>query len=86
MDELLNRQQRLQQLMKQRGVDAFVITHNVGLYYFAGSMQTGYLLIPSEGEATFFVRKSVSRARSEYAGRVEPLESLTELQSRLEQE
>lgn len=86
MDELLNRQQRLQQLMKQRGVDAFVITHNVGLYYFAGSMQTGYLMIPSEGEATFFVRKSVSRARSEYAGRVEPLESLTELQSRLEQE
>ncbi|GAB7055195.1 MULTISPECIES: Xaa-Pro peptidase family protein [Paenibacillus] len=86
MDELLNRHQRLQQLMKQRGVDAFVITHNVGLYYFAGSMQTGYLLIPSEGEATFFVRKSVSRARSEYAGRVEPLESLTELQSRLEQE
>ncbi|MGG1598235.1 M24 family metallopeptidase [Paenibacillus naphthalenovorans] len=86
MDELLNRQQRLQQLMKQRGVDAFVITHNVGLYYFAGSMQTGYLLIPSEGEATFFVRKSVSRARSEYAGRVEPLESLTVLQSRLEQE
>ncbi len=85
MDELLNRHQRLQQLMKQRGVDAFVITHNVGLYYFAGSMQTGYLLIPSEGEATFFVRKSVSRAAANMR-EVEPLESLTELQSRLEQE
>ncbi|WP_210023439.1 MULTISPECIES: M24 family metallopeptidase [unclassified Paenibacillus] len=86
MDELRNRQQRLQQMMKQSGIDAFVITHNVGLYYFTGSMQTGYLLIPSEGEATFFVRKSVSRARREYEGRVEPLESLTELRTRLEQE
>lgn len=85
IDELRNRQQRLQQKMKHRGIDAFVITHNVGLYYFTGSMQTGYLLIPSEGEATFFVRKSVSRARSEYEGKVEPLESLTVLLTRLEQ-
>lgn len=86
MDELLNRQQRLQLKMKQHDIDAFVISHNVGLYYFTGSMQMGYLLIPSEGEATFFVRKSAARARSEYEGRVEPLESLNVLQSCLEQE
>lgn len=77
--ECFDRQQRLQQIMREQGIDVFVLIHSVALYYFTGTIQNGYLLIPAEGESVYFVRKSVSRARQEYAGRVEPFESMADL-------
>ncbi|MEF3306426.1 M24 family metallopeptidase [Paenibacillus sp. GYB003] len=62
MDERSARRQRLQYKMKETGIDVCVITQNVDLYYFVGSMQTGYLFVPAEGEAIFYVRRSVARA------------------------
>lgn len=37
----------------------------VNQYYFTGTMQDGVLLIPSDGEAEFFVRRSFERAEAE---------------------
>ncbi|EHQ35587.1 M24 family metallopeptidase [Methanoplanus limicola] len=37
----------------------------INQYYFAGTMQDGVLLIPSDGEAEFFVRRSFERAKEE---------------------
>ena len=67
--------ERLQSRLQADEVDAFLVTQNVDIYYFTGSMQAGYLLVPAEGEPIFYVRRSVSRAISEASVRVEPLGS-----------
>jgi Xaa-Pro dipeptidase len=84
MIDYLSRKERLQQKMRQKQIDACLITQNVDLYYFSGSMQTGYLVIPVEGEAIFFVRRSVVRAQQESAVAVEALGSLREFGAILE--
>jgi Xaa-Pro dipeptidase len=76
-----NRKERIQLKMKQNHMDVCLITQNVDLYYFTGSMQTGYLIIPVEGEALFFVRRSVVRAQQESSVAVEALGSLREFES-----
>ncbi|WP_223285516.1 M24 family metallopeptidase [Paenibacillus sp. PL91] len=63
----------LQKAMQAAQIDAFLLTQNVDLYYLSGSMQNGYLFVPSTGEATFYVRRSVSRARLETAVQVAEL-------------
>ncbi|MCA0756778.1 Xaa-Pro peptidase family protein [Paenibacillus sp. N4] len=66
---------RLQQAMQTANINAFLITQNVNLYYFSGSMQNGYLFVPRSGEAAFYVRRSVSRAKLETPIRVKELGS-----------
>lgn len=83
MDERAQRRERLQRKMKETGIDACVITQNVDLYYFAGSAQTGYLIIPAQGEAVFYVRRSFVRAREEADIAVEELGSMRGFGSRL---
>lgn len=65
MNEHNNRIKRLQEYMRQTGTDGFLVTQNVDLYYFTGSMQTGYLFVPVEGEPCFYVRRSLQRAQAE---------------------
>jgi Xaa-Pro aminopeptidase len=42
-----------------------VIFSKINLYYFTGTMQDGMLIIPKDGEATFWVRRSYERALDE---------------------
>jgi Xaa-Pro aminopeptidase len=84
--ECFLRQQRLQQVMREQGIDAFILIHDIALYYFTGTIQNGYLLVPAEGESVFFIRKSVSRGRQDYAGRVEPLGSMADLAAMIPKE
>ncbi|MGF7033055.1 Xaa-Pro aminopeptidase [Paenibacillus mucilaginosus] len=79
MSEYRMRIERLQQKLLAEGLDAFVVTQNVDLYYLTGSMQTGYLLVPAAGEPRFFVRRSVHRAKEESAVPVEALGSFRSL-------
>ncbi|PYI51623.1 M24 family metallopeptidase [Paenibacillus flagellatus] len=83
MDERAERRRRLQDKMKAAGVDGCVITQNVDLYYLIGSMQTGYLFLPAEGEAVFFVRRSYTRACEEADVAVEELGSMRGFGARL---
>ncbi|MDF2959731.1 MAG: peptidase [Paenibacillus sp.] len=83
MNEYLERVVRLQERLQQKQIDGCMITQNVDIYYFTGSMQTGYLFVPSMGEALFFVRRSVLRAQSESAVKVEPLGSFRSFGDRL---
>ncbi|MDQ8738909.1 Xaa-Pro peptidase family protein [Paenibacillus sp. LHD-38] len=72
--ELINQRiGSLQAVMQAEGIDAFLLTQNVDLYYFSGSMQNGYLFVPSTGDATFYVRRSVQRAKLETAVQVAEL-------------
>jgi Xaa-Pro dipeptidase len=52
------------------------ILGRINLYYFTGTMQDGILLIPRDGEAVFWVRRSYERALDESLfPRIEPMES-----------
>ncbi|MFC4812115.1 M24 family metallopeptidase [Paenibacillus sp. GCM10023250] len=82
-DEVLDRVRRLQARMAQAGVDAFLITQHVDLYYFTGSMQAGYAFIPADGDPVFYVRRSLERAKQESAVRVEPMGSLRGFRAQL---
>lgn len=53
-----------------------IIINKINLYYFTGTMQEGMLIIPREGEAIFWVRRSYERAVSESLfARIRPMES-----------
>ncbi|KQX44634.1 M24 family metallopeptidase [Paenibacillus sp. Root444D2] len=77
------RQQALQREMIERGWSGFLVTNNVDIYYYCGSMQTGYLFIPAEGDALYLVRRSLVRAEEEASADVEALGSLKTLGERL---
>jgi len=77
------RMERLQQKLRQHGAHGMLLTQNVDLYYFTGSMQAGYAFVPAEGEPVYFVRKSFVRAKEESAVPVEPLGSLRSFAARL---
>ena len=47
--------------------DTAAITGRINLYYFTGTMQDGLLYIPRNGDAVFWVRKSLERAETESA-------------------
>ncbi|MDD3247975.1 MAG: M24 family metallopeptidase, partial [Methanosarcina sp.] len=53
-----------------------VIFRKINLYYFTGTMQDGMLIIPKDGEATFWVRRSYERALDESLfSNIEPMNS-----------
>ncbi|WP_276357788.1 M24 family metallopeptidase [Cohnella caldifontis] len=74
----------LQQLMKDAGLDGCLVTQNVGIYYLAGSMQTGYLFVPAKGPAAYYVKRSLKRAEDESHVRVVELGSLRRFGGQLE--
>src|SRR6516165_1228311 len=60
--------------------DALVILQNVDQFYLTGTLQTGVLWFPREGEPLLAVRKSFERAKIESAVRnIVPLKSYSEL-------
>ncbi len=70
--EISRRIQAFQTAMKEMGLSLAWFDHPTDRYYFTGSMQQGVLLIPMEGEPSFFVRKSLKRAEAESPLRVLP--------------
>ncbi|MGO4110980.1 M24 family metallopeptidase [Paenibacillus sp. YAF4_2] len=60
-----DRTDKLQEAMRASAVDGFLLTQNIDLYYYTGSMQSGYAFFPSHGEPVFFVKRSVERAKLE---------------------
>ncbi|MDD1669244.1 MAG: aminopeptidase P family N-terminal domain-containing protein, partial [Methanomicrobiales archaeon] len=47
------------------GWEMAAIVGRINLYYFTGTLQDGLLLIPSEGDPVFWVRRSFERALDE---------------------
>jgi Xaa-Pro aminopeptidase len=53
-----------------------VIFSKINLYYFTGTMQDGMLIIPKNGEETFWIRRSYERALDESLfSNIEPMNS-----------
>lgn len=63
--ELETRYGKLQNYMAETGLDAVIIVQNADLFYFTGTIQSGNLYVPVEGEPVYLVRKDFGRARME---------------------
>jgi len=56
--------------------ETVVIFSKINIYYFTGTMQDGMLIIPKDGEATLWVRRSYERALDESLfSNIEPMNS-----------
>jgi Xaa-Pro dipeptidase len=76
-DELERRWHRVRSFMN---CDALVVLQNADLFYLTGTVQTGFLWFPREGEPLLAIRKSYDRAKLESAIRtVVRLKSYSEL-------
>jgi len=64
-EEWNNRAAKLQARLRKAGLQGCLLSQNVGIYYYSGTMQTGYLFMPAQGEPTLYVRRSVARALRE---------------------
>lgn len=75
-DDLVHeRISKLQLELGKKAIDGMLLTQNIDLYYYTGSMQNGYAFVPAEGMPVFFVKRSLERARLETLIAVEPLGS-----------
>jgi Xaa-Pro dipeptidase len=81
--EISQRINKLQVTLQKKNISAALITQNVDLFYYTGTMQNGLLYIPSSGRACFYVKKSVNRAREESTVEIEALGRLRELGARI---
>jgi Xaa-Pro aminopeptidase len=64
-EEFLGRIDALQRVLLAKGLDWAIINANADLYYFAGSVQPLYLLIPARGDSFMLARKGISRIAEE---------------------
>ncbi|GMK42141.1 peptidase M24 [Paenibacillus sp. CCS19] len=85
-DEVAGRIRHLQQQLAADKLDAVLVTHNVSILYWTGTMQTGYLLVPAVGDPTLYVRRSVERAKRESSIRTVPLGSFSRFGQTLRQD
>ena len=77
--EIRSRQIRFQRKMSENGIDLVVLFQNVDIFYLSGTIQKGYLFIPVEGDAVFFVQKDYERAIHETSVKCIKIESLRDL-------
>ncbi|QWV96139.1 Xaa-Pro peptidase family protein [Geomonas nitrogeniifigens] len=56
---------RLQDGLKEKGVDAALFIYPIDIYYFSGTRQNSVLFVPAEGKPRLMVRKSYFRAQGE---------------------
>ena len=63
--EYCNRLQQLQELLQQRGIALAILSDNVDLYYYSGSLKPLYLLVPTTGEPILLARKALEAIASE---------------------
>jgi Xaa-Pro dipeptidase len=80
LGELRERCRRLQQWMAPADLDAIVVVQSADLYYFTGTVQSGTLYLPREGEPVYMVRRDLARAKSESELRsIVPLASMRDI-------
>lgn len=83
--ELKDRISEFQNRLLEEDLDGALVLQNADLLYFAGSIQDGWLFIPTKGQAEFFVKKSLERAREESSlENVKKIDSFQELPEALE--
>jgi len=78
--ELEHRCSRLQQALQAEALEAVILVQSADLYYFTGTVQTGALYIPGNGQPLYMVRRDHLRARMESGLKeVMPFTSMSEI-------
>ena len=72
------RVERLQELLRSASIEALVVTSNVNLLYLCGSIFSGLLFIPAEGEAQCFIRRPQSYPESSAVHAIRKIEQLSD--------
>jgi Xaa-Pro aminopeptidase len=79
-EEIRSRITRFQKSLQESDIAAALISQNVDLFYFAGTIQRSFLFIPAEGEAVLAVQGSLDRAQRESSlSRIVPLKNSQQL-------
>jgi Xaa-Pro aminopeptidase len=81
--EIDKRIQKLQSRLQQQSISAALITQNVDIFYYTGTMQNGLLYVSAYEQPVFYVKKSVIRAQEESPLDVEPLGKMRTLGERI---
>jgi len=76
LDEIKIRISKFQNALRQEGVDGVIIVQRADMFYFSGTMQTGFLYIPCEGKPILLVKKYIRRAKID-----SPLNNIVEIKS-----
>lgn len=66
--EYQDRTNRLRELVKSKGIDLVIISRNSDLYYYTGSVQPLYYIVPANGREFILARKALERIESEVTG------------------
>ncbi len=83
--ELEQRVAKLQEVLRQSGIEGAVIVQNADLFYFTGTIQRSHLFVPSEGKPLLLVKKNLERAQEESSlEMIIPLDSLKKLKAVLQ--
>ena len=59
---------KLQEILQKKGTAIAVFNQGIDLFYFTGSFQPLYLIIPAVGKPVLLVRKALERAIEESSG------------------
>lgn len=77
--EVKKRVNDLQDSLRKKEIDGALLTKNIDIFYFSGTMQNSMMFIPNEGEPILFVKKSLERAKEETPFIVQEMKSLKQL-------
>ncbi len=58
-EEAALRREKVQRLMRDRGIDGILVNDNANLFYFTGRVYAGFAYIPAEGSGLWLVRRPV---------------------------
>jgi Xaa-Pro aminopeptidase len=64
-EELQARIARFQSLLQENDIEGALLSYNVDLFYFTGTIQRSFLFIPAQGEPILAVQRSLERALAE---------------------
>lgn len=82
-NEVKERVIKLQKELGKAGLDGVLLTNNVDIYYYSGTMQNSILYIPVENDPVLFVKKSIDRAKTETPFFVKELTSFKKLPTQI---
>ncbi len=86
LKELQDRVSNLQYRLQEKSLDGALITQKMDLYYFAGSMQNGFLFVPVGQAPLYMVRRNYNRALKESGWKkVIPLKNWGQLSAYLQE-
>lgn len=80
VSEIEGRIRTLQGRLSELGIDLAILNQNSDIYYYSGSVQPLYLMIPAVGKPIALARKAITRMRTEVVGSaIEPFHGTKDL-------